>query len=174
VFFLTSSYLCSWLGSRRSPLVYPGREQNKVIYFKGYCHLVGCGIQLNARQIHIFFKISNVQQRLLPHFVKFVNWTLNVKLFLLWFSSRYNTDVISSSQMGLQLLKNTEIIKQTDILLWKIWRKYGSVSYFFSCTIYKFQLEKKTTFTKKCRPYMVPTWKKLYLKTTISNNFVSL
>ena len=36
--------------------------------------------------------------------------------------------------MGLQLFQNTEIIKQTDILLWKIWRKYGSVSCLFSCT----------------------------------------
>ena len=30
------------------------------------------------------------------------------------------TCVISGSQMGLQLLQNTEIIKQTDVLLWKI------------------------------------------------------
>ena len=30
------------------------------------------------------------------------------------------TGVISGSQMGLQLLKNTETIKQTDILVWKI------------------------------------------------------
>ena len=36
--------------------------------------------------------------------------------------------------MGLQLLQNAKIIKQTDILIWKIWRKYGSVSYLFSCT----------------------------------------
>ena len=36
--------------------------------------------------------------------------------------------------MGSQLLQNTEIIKQTDVLLWKIWRIYGSVSYLFSCT----------------------------------------
>jgi hypothetical protein len=40
--------------------------------------------------------------------------------------------------MGLQLLQNMEIIKQTDILLWKIGRKYGSVSYLFSCTYSKF------------------------------------
>ena len=33
---------------------------------------------------------------------------------------RYNTGVISGSQMGLQLLQNTGIIKQTDVLLWKI------------------------------------------------------
>ena len=31
-----------------------------------------------------------------------------------------DTGVISGSQMGLQLLKNTETIKQTDILVWKI------------------------------------------------------
>ena len=30
------------------------------------------------------------------------------------------TGVISGSQMGSQLLQNTEIIKQTDVLLWKI------------------------------------------------------
>ena len=34
--------------------------------------------------------------------------------------------------MGSQLLQNTEIIKQTDVLLWKIKRIYGSVSYLFS------------------------------------------
>ena len=43
---------------------------------------------------------------------------------------------LSGSQMGSQLLQNTEIIKQTDVLLWKIWRKYRSVSYLFSCTLY--------------------------------------
>ena len=37
--------------------------------------------------------------------------------------------------MGSQLLQNTEIIKQTNVLLWKIWRIYGSVSYLFSCTV---------------------------------------
>jgi hypothetical protein len=49
------------------------------------------------------------------------------------FSRWYNTGVISGSQIGFQLLQNTEIIKQTDVLLWKIWRKYESVSYLFSC-----------------------------------------
>ena len=49
--------------------------------------------------------------------------------------------------MGSQLLQNTEIIKQTDILLWKIGRKYGAVSYFLSCTI---QLEMCSTVLKKC------------------------
>ena len=34
---------------------------------------------------------------------------------------------------GSQLLKNTSIIKQTVVLLWKNWRKYGSVLYLFSC-----------------------------------------
>ena len=34
---------------------------------------------------------------------------------------------------GSQLLQKTRIIKQTDILLWKIWRKYESVLYSFSC-----------------------------------------
>ena len=33
---------------------------------------------------------------------------------------KVNTGVISGSQMGSQLLQNTEIIKQTDVLLWKI------------------------------------------------------
>ena len=42
---------------------------------------------------------------------------------------------ISGSQMGSKLLQNTEIIKQTDVLLWKIWRKYRSVSYLFSCNM---------------------------------------
>ena len=46
-----------------------------------------------------------------------------------------NTGVISGSQMGLQLLQNMEIIKQTDVLLWKIRRKYGSVSYLLSSAV---------------------------------------
>ena len=87
-----------------------------------------------------------------------MNWTLYKNLFLFWFSckvirivsaetilwSQYiqvrklfkggNTvGVISGSHMCSQLLQNREIIKQSDILLWKIWRKYGSVSYLFSC-----------------------------------------
>ena len=69
------------------------------------------------RQIHIFFKISNAQWCSFPRFVRFVNWTLNVKLFCFefcTFSRWYNTGVISGSQMSSQLLQNTEIIKQTD------------------------------------------------------------
>ena len=62
-----------------------------------------------------------------PSFVRFVS----MKLFLFWFSRWYNTGVISGSQMGSQLLQNMKIIKQIDVLLWKIWRKYGSVSYLF-------------------------------------------
>ena len=46
-----------------------------------------------------------------------------------------NTGVISGSHMGSQLLQNTEIIKQTDVLIWKIWRKYRSVLYLFSCNL---------------------------------------
>jgi hypothetical protein len=38
---------------------------------------------------------------------------------------------ISGPQMGSQLLQNTEIIKQTDVLLWKIWKIYMDLS----CTI---------------------------------------
>ena len=34
-----------------------------------------------------------------------------------------NTGVILGSQMGLQILQNPEIIKQTDVLLWKIEKK---------------------------------------------------
>ena len=49
------------------------------------------------------------------------------------FSRWCNTGVISVSQMGWQLLQNIEIIKQTDVSLWKILWKYGSVSYSFSC-----------------------------------------
>ena len=33
---------------------------------------------------------------------------------------------ISGSQMSLQLLQKAQIIKQTEVLLWKIWRKSGS------------------------------------------------
>ena len=42
---------------------------------------------------------------------------------------------ISGSQMGSQLLQKVQIIKKIDLLLWKIWNKYGSVSNFFSCTM---------------------------------------
>ena len=42
---------------------------------------------------------------------------------------------LSCSVFSSQILQNTGIIKQTDVLLWKIWRRYGSVSYLFSCTL---------------------------------------
>ena len=88
----------------------------------------------NARQIHTFFKIFTTQQCSFPRFVRFVNWTLNMKLFLFWFSRWYNTGEISGSQMGSQLLQNTEINKQTDASLWKNRRRrYGSVSCLSSC-----------------------------------------
>ena len=97
------------------------------------------------RQVHIFFKISNAQQCLFPCIVRFVNWKLNwklnMKLFLqlmsvglAWKSAAKVFRTISGSQMGSQLLQNMEIVKQTDVLLWKIWRKSGSVSFLFSCT----------------------------------------
>ena len=54
--------------------------------------------------------------------------------------------VISGSQMGSQFLQNTEIIKQTDVLLWKIWGIYGSVLYLFSCT-YSWVSNKLRTYT---------------------------
>ena len=38
---------------------------------------------------------------------------------------------------GSQLLQNTWIIKQTSVLLWKNWRKYGCVSYSFSSMLLK-------------------------------------
>ena len=41
---------------------------------------------------------------------------------------------ISGSQMGSQHLQNAQVIEQTDVLLCKIWRNFGSVSYWFSCT----------------------------------------
>ena len=45
-------------------------------------------------EIHIFFKISTARQCLFLTFVRFMNWTLIVKLFLFWFSRWYNTGVI--------------------------------------------------------------------------------
>ena len=49
---------------------------------------INCGMVdslINARQIHIFFKIPNPRQCSYLRFVRFVNWTLNGKLFLFWF-----------------------------------------------------------------------------------------
>ena len=98
------------------------------------------GVQLNKCKTDIFFKISDSQQCLFLSFVRYLNWTWNC--FLFWFSKWYNAGVISGSQMSLQLLQNTEIIKQTEILLWKIWRKYGSVLYLFSCKESQMWLQK--------------------------------
>ena len=40
---------------------------------------------IDARQVHIFFKISNAQQCIyFGLIVRFVNWTLTVKVFLRW------------------------------------------------------------------------------------------
>ena len=80
---------------------------------------------------------------------RFVNWTLNMKLFLFWFSRWCNRGVISGSQMDSQLLQNTKIIKQTDVLLWKIWRKYGSVSYLFSCMLRDIDMKNKVTKSRR-------------------------
>ena len=49
------------------------------------------------------------------------------------------TKTISCSQ----LLQNRWIIKQTVVLLWKSWRKYGSVSYLFSWTSQEISCEIK-------------------------------
>ena len=40
--------------------------------------------------------------------------------------------------------KNTEINKQSDVKFWLNWRKYGTVSYSFSCIKTNFLLSKKT------------------------------
>ena len=66
-------------------------------------------------------------------FCKICEMNTESDFFLFWLSRWYN---ISGSQMGLQLLQNIEIVKQTDELLWKNWRKYGTVLYLFSCDMY--------------------------------------
>ena len=74
------------------------------------------------RLINIFFKISNSRQFWFTRFVRFAIIKLCCK-------SANQKKTISGSQ----LLQNTRIIKQTVVLLWINWRKYGAVSYLFSC-----------------------------------------
>ena len=51
-----------------------------------------------------------------------------------WHQLQIFWTISGSHNTGSQLLQNTEITKQTDVLLWKIRRIYGSVLYLFSCT----------------------------------------
>ena len=74
------------------------------------------------RQIDIFLRISDAQQCWFTCFVRHVN----LKLFCR--SANQN-----KNNFRFPTLKNTQIIKQTDLLFWKNWRKYGAVSYLFNC-----------------------------------------
>ena len=65
--------------------------------------------------------------------------------------------------MGSQLLQNMEMIKQTDVSRWKIWRIYGSVSYLFSCN-QEFQ-----SWTKN---YFLPILASILLKKKIGSALV--
>jgi hypothetical protein len=78
---------------------------------------------VHMRQINIFFQISNARQCSFMRFVRFED----MKLFC---KSANQIKTIS----GFQLLQNTWIIKKTVVLLWKNQRKFGFVSYSFSCT----------------------------------------
>ena len=68
--------------------------------------------------------------------------------------------------MGSQLSQNMEIIKLTDVLLWKIWRIYGSVSYLFSCINMKdlaiLTLQNYKYFTVSSLLYLNPLWNYIF------------
>ena len=78
------------------------------------------------RQFYIFFKISNAQQCWFARFVR----SVTIKLFFVLICSTGRTGRTISGSL---LLQNTRIFRQTCVLLWKYWRKYGSVLYLFSC-----------------------------------------
>ena len=91
------------------------------------------------------------------HVVWTWNCSKNLQLMsvgLAWKSAAKIFRTISGSQIGSQLLQNMEIIKQTDVLLWKIWRKFGSVSYLFSCNneLYVLTLECRVLIPTQQRP----------------------
>ena len=90
-------------------------------------------LQLNKRETGPYF-LQNFQctTMFICAYCRIVNWTLNVKVFLqlmsvglAWKSAAQIFRTISGSQMSSELLQNAEIIKQADVLLWKIWRIYG-------------------------------------------------
>ena len=57
-------------------------------------------------------------------------WTLNCSCFD--FQNIFRFETPTKTILSWKTLKNTWIIKQTVIFLWKDWRKYESVSYSFS------------------------------------------
>ena len=71
-----------------------------------------------------------------PHFLKNFQNNTTVCLTIHAFCKVYECETVfvlicrtGRTISGSQLLQNTEIIKQTVVLLWKFWRKYESVSY---------------------------------------------
>ena len=56
--------------------------------FRSFPFIFGVKSQISARQIHFFFKISNARRSSFPCFVRFVNWTLNLKLCLCYITLR--------------------------------------------------------------------------------------
>ena len=93
-------------------------------------------LYLRLQVSNIFLKVYNARKCWFTHFVRFVN----VKLFLFWIKywvRHWGVQfwLLFRAISGSQLLQSTWIIKQTIILLWKICRKYGFVSYSFSCIL---------------------------------------
>ena len=96
----------------------------------------GASVQLNKFELDQYF-LQNFQctTMLIHAFCKICKPEI---VFVYFLSVNFCFDFFRTIS-GSQLLQNTWIIKQTGVLLWKNWRKYGCVSYWFSCIMYNSQ-----------------------------------
>ena len=111
-----NSVLSRLLNVHDPPFESPGMSLHSITY-----------VQLNKYETDLYF-LQNFQSNttacsIIQVFCK--NYKREIVFVLICRTAR----TISGSQ----LLQNKRIIKQTVLLLWKFWRKYGSISYPFSC-----------------------------------------
>ena len=111
-------------------------------------------------QIQIFFKISKAIRQFVWLFTHFVRFT-NKKLFLFWFAELPEQFQVHNSY------KTRE---STVLLLWKFWRKYGSVSCLFTCMIVEWQ---NTTKSLSNISQHFSGIAKIYKKLKFQNGFLS-
>ena len=95
--------------------------------FQSYMKKINiCHIQINDYETDLYFH-QNFQSNTTVCFIIQVFWK-SCKLEIVLAVLQIKTKTISCSQA----LQNAWVIKKTVVLLWKIWRKYGHVSYLFS------------------------------------------
>ena len=115
---------------------------------------------MNMRQLNIFFREAKTWQAIvcllfcfcpfLPEFICFEpKIVLNIKNKTIFGIKQLNSEIEEQEE-------NTKVNKQLVVMFWLHWRKYGSVSYSFSCKTSDYQIETKKIWKHQKSAKMTP------------------